>query len=462
MGVLAHLVYAALLFSGTYGSNAGQGCKALRRSHTHELFMRQSEVYDYEQSQFWSNTERLDPACGANNIDDGVLIVMSNITELSLSQDRKSVSVGPSHRWVEVYDYLQQFNLSVPGGRLAPVGVPGLLLAGGVNFYGNQVGWSANSVINYEVVLANGTVVSANSSNNADLFWALKGGSSNFGLVTRFDIETVPSTQIWGGSVTVGADGIDDLLQASAQFAANISDPKTHIVPAVVPAREGTPASAAAILFYDSDTESHPEALQMFTDLNLTSSSMGFKTIGQFARENAVTVIPDINDIFVAGTVKGKTYEELHKGLSIVNQTFTAATSELFARVPQENLALVEVNFQPIGTLWTKATNQRGGNPLGLDEDQVYLCYAEVVMWQGAEYDDIVNSWVEETTYKINNATQKVGLYDAFNYMGDAAGFQNIYDGFSLENKNRLQQIARRYDPHGTFQKLMPGGFKLF
>lgn len=51
-----------------------------------------------------------------------------------------------------------------------PVGVPGLLLAGGVNFYGNQVGFSCNSVINYEVILANGTVVEANKSCNSDLF----------------------------------------------------------------------------------------------------------------------------------------------------------------------------------------------------------------------------------------------------------------------------------------------------
>lgn len=90
--------------------------------------------------------------------------------------------------------------------------MPGLLLAGGVNYYGNQVGFSCDSVVNYEVVLANGTIVEANATAHADLFWALKGGSSNFGLVTRFDIETIASTQVWAGTWTVAEEYIPDFL----------------------------------------------------------------------------------------------------------------------------------------------------------------------------------------------------------------------------------------------------------
>jgi FAD/FMN-containing dehydrogenase len=96
--------------------------------------------------------------------------------------------------------------------------VPGLLLAGGVNFYGNQVGFSCNSIINYEVVLANGTVVEANKSCNSDLFWALKGGSSNFGLVTRFDIQTIKSPMVWAGAHTVSAEYVDQFLEVSSHL----------------------------------------------------------------------------------------------------------------------------------------------------------------------------------------------------------------------------------------------------
>lgn len=93
-----------------------------------------------------------------------------------------------------------------------------MLLAGGVNFYGNQVGFGCDTVVNYEVVLADGSVVQANRSSNPDLFWALKGGSSNFGLVTRFDIETIKSRKVWAGAHTVAAQYVDRFLAVSCPF----------------------------------------------------------------------------------------------------------------------------------------------------------------------------------------------------------------------------------------------------
>ena len=142
-------------------------------------------------------------------------MVMSNLTTLSISADHSTVSIGPSHRWGEVYSYLQTYDRSVAGGRLAPVGVPGLLLAGGINFYGNQHGFSADMVFRYEVVLANGQIVYATKDTNSDLFWALKGGSSNFGIVTRFDMTTVPSKGIWAGVYTVADQYIPEFLAVS-------------------------------------------------------------------------------------------------------------------------------------------------------------------------------------------------------------------------------------------------------
>ena len=82
---------------------------------------------------------------------------MSNLTALQVNEEEKYVWVGPGHNWGQVFSYLSQYNLTCAGGRLSPVGVPGLLLAGGVNFQGNQHGWAADNVIEYEIVLADGT-----------------------------------------------------------------------------------------------------------------------------------------------------------------------------------------------------------------------------------------------------------------------------------------------------------------
>ncbi|KAJ5754915.1 hypothetical protein N7533_004458 [Penicillium manginii] len=470
------------------------GCRALTKPLGDSVFSRNTEVYKYEAKNFWSNTEILSPGCvfrpqsteqlaeglealvqangefavrggghmgikGANNIDGGVLVVMSNLTTLQLNADQSIVSVGPAYRWQDVYAFLAKHDLTAAGGRLGPVGVPGLLLAGGVNFYGNQVGFGCDTVVNYEVVLADGSVVQANKSSNADLFWALKGGSSNFGLVTRFDIETIKSRKVWAGAHTVAAQYVDRFLAAAATYASNISDPKTHIVPALVP---GDSTLASVILFYDSETESYPDIFKPFTDIPSVSSTVGFKTVAEFAAETGEMVVEGINDVFVAGTVTGASYKELHQGISIINTTFFNQLPKLYKQIPTANLSTIQLDWQPIGADWIKASEANGGNALGLDSSKIYLCYAEVVEWIGSAYDDIVAKWVEETTYAINNATQKAGLYDPFNYMGDAAGFQSIFPGYGAKNHQKLISIAQKYDPHGVFQNLMPGGFKIY
>ncbi|KAL5363590.1 hypothetical protein BJX96DRAFT_187108 [Aspergillus floccosus] len=475
-------------------STASSGCTALSARLSEAVFFQNTAVYEYEASQFWSNTELMSPGCvfrpqssqqlakglkslvdaeakfavrggghmgirGSNNIDNGVLVVMSNLTTMKLSSDQSVLSLGPAYRWEDVYSYLQQYDLSVAGGRLGPVGVPGLLLAGGVNFYGNQVGWGCDTVINYEVVLADGSIVQANKSSNADLFWALKGGSSNFGIVTRFDIETIKSPRVWAGSHTVAAKYVDQFLEAAAKYASDIYDPKTHIVPALVP---GDELLASVILFYDSPDTSYPEIFKPFTDIPAISSTLGFKTVSEFAAETGAMVVPHINDVFVAGTVVGTTYDELFQGIKIINTTFFNELPKLYAQIPAANISTIQLDWQPIGADWMAASAAKGGNALGLDSSKVYLCYAEVVEWIGSDYDDIVAKWVEDTTYKINNATKEAGLYDPFNYMGDAAGFQSIFPGYGEVNHLKLQKIARKYDPSGVFQTLMPGGFKVF
>lgn len=119
----------------------------------------------------------------------------------------------------------------------------------------------------------------------------------------------------------------------------------------------------------------------------------------------------------MAGTIKGTNYDEVLKGITLINTTFFNELPKLYNQVPKANLTTIQLDWQPIGDMWMKASEQRGGNALGLDPSQIYLCYAEVVEWVGSEYDSIVDKWVQDTTKKINDATAKAGLFDPFNYM---------------------------------------------
>ena len=158
------------------------------------------------------------PVPGAAGIADGVLISTEKLNLMQLTNNNSIAQLGPGLRWGAVYDWISQYNLGIAGGRYDPVGVPGVLLGGGINFFGSQFGWSSNTVTNFEVVLANSSIVNANSQTNPDLFWALKGGSSNFGIVTRFDLKTFPVTSVYGGTTVYEPQSVKEYLDAIANY----------------------------------------------------------------------------------------------------------------------------------------------------------------------------------------------------------------------------------------------------
>lgn len=129
--------------------------------------------------------------------------------------ENNTASIQPGSRWSPVYRTLEAQGVTVAGGRAATVGVGGFILGGGISYYSAKKGLVCDSVQRYEVVLANGDIIYADKDHHPDLFVALKGGSSNFGIVTRFDLETFPATPIWGGaamySTVVGPRMIDIL-----------------------------------------------------------------------------------------------------------------------------------------------------------------------------------------------------------------------------------------------------------
>lgn len=94
------------------------------------------------------------PIVGAANIgSSGVLLSSSKLSQLRLSEDKSTVTVGPGNRWGNVYEYLEPDGLTVVGGRLGVVGVPGFLLGGGISFFGNEHGWASANVKSVEVSL---------------------------------------------------------------------------------------------------------------------------------------------------------------------------------------------------------------------------------------------------------------------------------------------------------------------
>ncbi|RAH80341.1 FAD-binding domain-containing protein [Aspergillus japonicus CBS 114.51] len=90
-------------------------------------------------------------------------------------------------------------NLGVCGARSSKGGIGGLALSGGLSFFSSREGLISDNVFNYEIVLASGAIVQANATDNPSLWKALRGGGTNFGIVTRFNLPTFPQDPFWAG-----------------------------------------------------------------------------------------------------------------------------------------------------------------------------------------------------------------------------------------------------------------------
>lgn len=212
------------------------------------------------------------PVPGAQSTNTGVMIGMTYFNTKNLTQGNKVAQIGPGQRWADVYEWISPYGLAVAGGRYGEVGVGGLLLGGGINNFGNSHGWSFNNIVGYQVVLADSSIIEVSATAYPDLFWALKGGGNNFGIVTRFDISTIPITAAFTGITAWGGDVFPQYIKAIADFitpGGGIDDPLTQINPTVSITPPNGTLQALNIPFV-AGTTTNPASLQNFTAITPT------------------------------------------------------------------------------------------------------------------------------------------------------------------------------------------------
>jgi len=152
------------------------------------------------------------------------------MTELRYDNKSQIIHVGPGNRWQHVAAETSKVGRVIVSGRIGHVGVPGLLLGGGLSFLSAEYGWASSHVAEYEIVLANGTLTTASPTRNKDLYTALQGGGGLFGIVTRFSLKTYPIGQVWGGTKFYSGSETDAMLAAVHDFAENYPDEKAGII----------------------------------------------------------------------------------------------------------------------------------------------------------------------------------------------------------------------------------------
>ncbi len=119
--------------------------------------------------------------------DDGLVIDFANMKGIRVDRDARTARAEPGLRWVEFDRETQAVGLATTGGTIGDTGIAGLTLGGGFGWLEGKFGMTVDNLVGAEVVLADGRLVRANEQENDDLFWALRGGGGNFGVVTSFE-----------------------------------------------------------------------------------------------------------------------------------------------------------------------------------------------------------------------------------------------------------------------------------
>lgn len=152
-------------------------------------------------------------AGGLGVCDAGLVIDLSGLKFVRVNTDKKTVRVGGGNLWGEVDHATHLFGLAVPGGVISTTGVGGLTLGGGIGHLSRRYGLSIDNLLEADMVLADGSFVTVSSTQHPDLFWAIRGGGGNFGIVTSFKFQAHPVKNVFGGPTLWPLERTEEIME---------------------------------------------------------------------------------------------------------------------------------------------------------------------------------------------------------------------------------------------------------
>jgi FAD/FMN-containing dehydrogenase len=158
---------------------------------------------------------------GFGTVDGGLVIDLSRMNNIWIDPLKQVARVGGGATWGDVDHATYPFGLAAPGGIISTTGVGGLTLGGGIGYLTRSAGLSIDNLLSADVVLADGRQVTASDYQNEDLFWALRGGGGNFGVVTSFVFQLHQVGDVVGGPLFYEFDDAVAVLQCYREFIAD-------------------------------------------------------------------------------------------------------------------------------------------------------------------------------------------------------------------------------------------------
>jgi FAD/FMN-containing dehydrogenase len=198
--------------------------------------------------------------CGGHNVagnavgDGGVVIDLGGLKSVRVDPAERRARAGGGLLWGEYDHETQAFGLASPGGAISTTGIAGLTLGGGYGYLSRRYGMACDNMLSADVVTASGELVTASAGSHPDLFWALRGGGGNFGVVTAFEFQLHPVREALSGLIAFPFEMSKTVLQRYRDLCMEASDDLT-LLAGILPAPNGGKIAGVVMSHFGTEEE---------------------------------------------------------------------------------------------------------------------------------------------------------------------------------------------------------------
>ncbi len=371
---------------------------------------------------------------GQNMIDDAIVVDLAGMRRVSIDGQRGTARVAPGATSGELMAAGHAYGLALSTGDTATVGLGGLTTGGGVGFMVRKHGLSIDSLISAQVVTAQGELLTASAGENSDLFWAIRGGGGNFGIVTEFEYQMARVGQVLGGALVLPASR--DVLRGYHQYVADAPDDLTTI----------------ANLMHAPLAPFIPE--QRVGDLVLMILAVwtGDVDEGQKAFAPLRALAEPVADV-----IAPMPYPAIYHFTAPQEQPHGAAIRSMFADEHSDATfdAILDAVAAPAGPMSMVQFRGLGGAFARVDPAATAFAHRDrrffttvLGLWLDPEDDPARHwAWTNDLWDKIDG--DAAGVY--VNFLANE-GEQRIRDAYPAGTYERLVRVKEKYDPRNMFR----------
>ena len=376
-------------------------------------------------------------APGHSCVDGAVVIDLGALRQVTVDARRETAQVGGGALWSDLDRASAAHGLATTGGLISHTGVGGLTLGGGIGWLMRKHGLAIDNLVGAEVVTADGRVVRASADEEPDLFWGLRGGGGNFGVVTRFDFRLHPVRNVLAGMVLHPAARAREVLREFRAQCAGAPDELTLLfaftlappAPFVPPALVGAPM-AAVLACWCGDLARGAEVLAPL------------RAFGPPAVD-AIGEMPYValQSMLDHGAPHGMRY---YMKSAYYDALSDDAIDALAAAGAQPSSPLSQVHLHQLGG----AVARVAGDATPYGHRRAQFAHNVIAGWPDAASDERHVGWargVHDAVARFSNGAAYV------NFLGDEGGAR-VESAYGRDNFARLQGLKRKYDPTNVFR----------